>query len=72
MLFRSRMILWNYTKEYYQQAISDLTLSPARIHKLEKIIIKDLLEIKQCLLTEKHPAYQEKILDSYLIETLAD
>jgi hypothetical protein len=70
--YGSRMILWNYTKEYYQQAISDLTLSPARIHKLEKIIIKDLLEIKQCLLTEKHPAYQEKILDSYLIETLAD
>lgn len=64
-----RLVLWNYTKEYYRQAISDLTLSPAQISKLEKIIIKDLLEIKQCLLTDKHPAYQEKMLDDYRIDS---
>lgn len=66
--YGKRLILWNYTKEHYKQAMSDLTVPPHRLKKLDKIDIPELLEIKQCLLTETRAAYQERMLDTYIVE----
>ena len=48
--------------------MSDLTVPPHRLKKLDKIDIPELLEIKQCLLTETRAAYQERMLDTYIVE----
>ena len=65
--YGSRLILWNYQAGYYMQAAMDPALSPARMKKLENIQIPELQEIKECLLTHKKPAYQERMLEAYAI-----
>lgn len=65
--YGKRLFLWNYKKEYYKQAISELVLDASRLKKLEKIEVAELEEIKDCLLTYKKAAYQEKMLDAYVV-----
>ena len=66
--YAKRLFFWNYKKEYYEQAVSELVLEASRLKKLDKIEMAELEEIKNCLLTYKKAAYQEKMLDAYIIE----
>lgn len=64
--YGKRLVLWNYTSELYERAVSDLALDEARLKKLDAIDIPELQDIRQCLLRYKRAAYQERMLDSYL------
>lgn len=66
--YGERLFLWNYKREYYEQSVSEIGLDASRLKKLEKIDVAELEEIKDCLLTYKKAAYQEKMLDMYVIE----
>lgn len=65
--YGERLIFWNYNKKYYDQAVSELLLDVSRLKKLDKIVAAELEEVKECLLTYKRAAYQEKMLDAYVI-----
>lgn len=65
--YGERLTLWNYKKEYYERAVSELILDAFRLKKLDKIEAVELKEIKNCLLKYKKAAYQEKMLDAYEI-----
>ncbi len=60
--------LWNYQAEWYEKYLSDTILEDFRLKKLEKIYLKELQEIKQCMYKEKRAAYQESMLFIYRIE----
>ena len=60
--------LWNYQAEWYEQYLSDTILEDFRLKKLEKIYLKELKEIKQCMYKEKRAAYQESMISIYRIE----
>lgn len=66
--YGERLFLWNYKKEYYKQAVSQLALDMNRLKKLDKIDLAELEEIKNCLLTYGKAAYQEKMLETYVIK----
>lgn len=66
--YGERLFFWNYNKKYYEQAVSELLLDTSRLKKLDKIEAAGLGEIKECLLTYKKAAYQEKMLETYVIE----
>lgn len=65
--YGKRLVLWNYKKEYYERAVSGQELDAARLKKLDKIDVVELQDIKQCLLTYKKAAYQERMLDVYVV-----
>lgn len=68
MRYGERLLFWNYKEKYYEQAVSELLLDTSRLKKLDKIEAAELEEIKKCLLIYKKAAYQEKMLDTYVIE----
>lgn len=65
--YGERLLLWNYKRELYEQAVSDLEIDNVGVKKLEKIDIPELQDIRQCLLRFKKAAYQERMLDSYVV-----
>lgn len=65
--YGKRLRLWNYKREYYEQALSDRKIDCIGLKKLEKIDIPELQEIKECLLQFQRAAYQERMLDYYNI-----
>ena len=65
--YGERLRLWNYKREYYEQAVSDLTIDSVGLKKLEKIVLPELEDIKQCLLQFRKAAYQERMLDCYVV-----
>lgn len=65
--YGERLQLWNYKKEYYEQAVSDLTIDDVGLKKLEKIVLPELQDIQQCLLRFRKAAYQERMLDCYIV-----
>lgn len=66
--YAKRLVFWNYSKKHYEQAVSGVMLDETRLKKLDKIEEAELEEIKNCLLTYKKAAYQEKMLYAYVIE----
>lgn len=65
--YGERLVLWNYKREFYEQAVSDLVIDSVGMKKLEKIDVPELEEIRECLLENKRAAYQERMLDAYVV-----
>lgn len=65
--YGERLRLWNYKRQYYEQAISDLTIDDVGLKKLEKITLPELADIRQCLMQYQRAAYQERMLDYYIV-----
>lgn len=63
--YGERVRLWNYNREYYEQAVSEMTVDASRLKKLDKIDEPELEEIKNCLLRHKKATYQERMLEAY-------
>lgn len=70
--YGSRLVLWNYKKEFYELALSDEVLKDQELRKLDKVTVEELQEIKECLLERKRAAYQENMLGSYVVEQEAE
>lgn len=68
MRYGERLQLWNYKREYYEQAVSDVEIGQIGWKKLEKIVLPELQDIRQCLLQYQKAAYQERMLDCYIVE----
>lgn len=66
--YGERLRLWNYKRKYYDQAISDLTIDDVGLKKLEKIVLPELQDIRQCLLQFRKAAFQEGMLNCYNVE----
>lgn len=66
--YGKRLQLWNYKRECYEQAVSDLTIDSVGLKKLDKIILPELQDIRQCLLQYRKVAYQERMLECYIVE----
>lgn len=65
--YGERLVLWNYKREFYEQAVSDLAIDSVGMKKLEKINVPELEEIRECLLENKRAAYQERMLEAYVV-----
>ena len=65
--YGSSLKFWQYEKRWYEQYISDVVLSESRLKKLDKIYMKELLEIRDCMRFNKKAAYQESMLEVYKI-----
>lgn len=68
MRYGKKLQLWNYKREYYECAVSDIDIDYLGLKKLEKIKLTELQEIRQCLMQYKKAAYQESMLDCYVME----
>lgn len=65
--YGERLVLWNYKREFYEQAVSDMVIDSVGVKKLEKIDEPELEEIRQCLLESRRAAYQEGMLGAYVV-----
>lgn len=66
--YGERLVFWNYKREFYEQAVSDLSLDEARLRKLDHIDCPELQEIRRCMLECRRAAYQESMLGAYVVE----
>lgn len=64
--YPSQVVLWGYNEEYYKKYLSDVQLDNTALAKLEKVVVKELQPVKNCLLKYKMAAYQETMLEIYL------
>ncbi|MGN0398977.1 MAG: TIGR02679 family protein [Blautia sp.] len=64
--YKDRLVLWNYETDFYEKYISSVRLEEARLKKLEKVVIPELLDIKRSMLIKKCAAYQETMIEQYL------
>ena len=62
------LILWNYDPEWYKRYHTDVVLKETRLKKLEKIHVQELLELKEQMKREKKAAYQEAMLQTYVMD----
>lgn len=61
--YKERLKLWNYDVSWYRMYQSDVTLSDARVKKLDHIHLKELEEIRDAMRVAKKAAYQETMID---------
>lgn len=66
--YEEKLIIWNYNVEWYQRYHSDVILKETRLKKLDKIYVQELLKLKECIKREKKAAYQEVMLQGYVID----
>ena len=66
--YEEKLIIWNYNVEWYQRYRSDVILKETRLKKLDKIYVQELLKLKECIKREKKAAYQEVMLQGYVID----
>ena len=59
---------WNYSKDLYEQNLSDVTLNKRRLKQLDQIFIEELQEIKEDMKYQKKAAYQEIMLENYILQ----
>lgn len=59
---------WNYSIDLYEQNLSDVTLNERRLKQLDQIFIEELQEIKEDMKYEKKAAYQESMLENYILQ----
>lgn len=55
-----------YERKYYESIKSDIPLEKSRIKKLDKVNLKELSEIKECIIKEEYSAYQELLIKEYI------
>lgn len=65
--YKDRLSLWNYRKDLYEKYHSTVELSSERLKKLENIKAEELQEIKEILKRKKQAAYQETMLEEFLL-----
>lgn len=65
--YPSQVVFWEYKAEHYYKHFSNVGLDNVSLAKLAKIEDPGLQEIKQCLLENKKAAYQEAMLEAYVI-----
>ena len=68
--YKNRLKLWNYQREYYEAYQSTVKISPKSLRKLDKIYLKELLEIKAAMKRDERAAYQETMLREYLLRRM--
>lgn len=66
--YGERLVFWNYKREFYEKAVSELGLDDARLRKLDRIDCPGLQEIRQCMWDYRRAAYQENMLGAYVVE----
>lgn len=59
---------WNYSIDLYEQNLSDVTLNERRLKQLDQIFIEELQEIKEDMKYQKKAAYQESMLENYILQ----
>lgn len=59
---------WNYSIDLYEQNLSDVTLNKRRLKQLDQIFIEELQEIKEDMKYQKKAAYQESMLENYILQ----
>nr|DAY56363.1 MAG TPA: hypothetical protein [Caudoviricetes sp.] len=59
---------WNYSMDLYEQNLSDVTLNKRRLKQLDQIFIEELQEIKEDMKYQKKAAYQEIMLENYILQ----
>ena len=60
--------LFAYTKNYYNETLSEKTLNVTRLNKLKKLKSSELNEIKASIEHSKSPAYQENNIQNIIKE----
>ncbi|MEG0371985.1 MAG: DUF2399 domain-containing protein, partial [Clostridium sp.] len=55
-----------YERKYYENIKSNIRLEESRIKKLDKVNLKELNEIKDCITKEGYSAYQELLINEYV------
>lgn len=66
--YKERLTLWNYSRNLYEQNLSDVTLNERRLKQLDQIFIEELQEIKEDMKYQKKAAYQESMLENYILQ----
>lgn len=66
--YGERLVFWNYKREFYEQAVSEMELDDVRLKKLDRINCLGLQEIRQCMRECGRAAYQENMLGTYVVE----
>lgn len=64
--YGEKLHLWNYRVEWYEKYLSKVILDETRLKKLERIYVRELLEMKKAILREKRAAYQEALVGELL------
>lgn len=67
-LFPSKIQLIGYDENTYYKNISDVTLSPSRLEKLNKIKNEELIEISNIVKKEKRASYEELKIENLYIQ----
>lgn len=66
--YKEQLILWNYSRELYEQNLSNVKINERRLKQLDQIYIEELQEIKEAMEKQKKATYQESMLESYILE----
>lgn len=69
--YGEKLVLWHYGIEDYNNVKSEEKIAPYRIKKLERVKSKELYAIKDALIKEGYPGYQELLIDRYVEDILA-
>lgn len=64
--YGEHLTLFQYDEQAYQACKSSEVITDSRLKKLDTVQCPELARIKQCLLTEKKAAYQEKNIEAIL------
>ena len=54
--------------DLYEQNLSDVTLNKRTLKQLDQIFIEELQEIKEDMKYQKKAAYQESMLENYILQ----
>lgn len=65
--YGARLQLWRYRREFYEKYRSDVEISPKSLKQLDHIYLQELQDIRQAMLRQKKVAYQEAMLEEYLV-----
>lgn len=68
--YPKNLILWRFTPEDYIKALSDKSISPMRLKKLDKLEDPQLVELAHTIRQKKSAGYQELISDRLIGDVL--
>ncbi|WLR52519.1 DUF2399 domain-containing protein [Bacillus tianshenii] len=55
--------LWLYDEQYYELAMSEVTLSDERLRKLESVSLPELQMVKEAMKASRKAGYQEELVE---------
>lgn len=64
-------VLWHMTEEDYRTSVSDEKISQERLHKLDKITLPCLKNVRAAVLSEGKAGYQEQLLEELLADLIS-